>query len=249
VNVGGARNVCEASATLGIRRIVFTSSVAVYGFAKPNTDERGEYAPFNEYGRTKMEAEKVFRDWLAAGKSRALTIIRPTVVFGERNRGNVYNLLKQMASGRFLMIGAGNNVKSMAYVENVAAFIENALSFDDGETLVNYIDKPDFDMNTLVKHVRGMIGKQAAVGIRIPYWMGFLGGKCFDLLAFVTKKKLPISSIRIKKFCATTQFSSSKLDTIGFKPPVSLSEGLARTIRFEFLESNYRSDSLVYFTE
>ena len=53
-----------------------------------------------------------------------MTIIRPTVIFGEKNRGNVYNLLKQIASGKFLMIGKGQNRKSMAYVGNVVAFIK-----------------------------------------------------------------------------------------------------------------------------
>lgn len=72
------------------------------------------------------------------------------MVFGEQNRGNVYNLLRQIASGKFIMIGSGQNRKSMAYVENVAAFIEHALGFGPGVHIYNYIDKPDFDMNTLV---------------------------------------------------------------------------------------------------
>lgn len=42
-----------------------------------------------------------------------IDIIRPTEIFGERNRGNVYNLLKQIAGGKFLMVGKGDNVKSM----------------------------------------------------------------------------------------------------------------------------------------
>jgi nucleoside-diphosphate-sugar epimerase len=56
--------------------------------------------------------------------------------------------------GKFPMVGKGTNVKSMAYVENVAAFIEYNLNNQPGEQLFNYIDKPDFDMNTLVAEVR-----------------------------------------------------------------------------------------------
>ena len=37
-------------------------------------------------------------------EGKCVTIIRPTVIFGEKNRGNVYNLLRQIASGKFLMI-------------------------------------------------------------------------------------------------------------------------------------------------
>lgn len=58
-----------------------------------------------------MLAEGVYRKWLGTDTERSLTIVRPTVVFGERNRGNVYNLLRQMASGKFIMIGNGQNRK------------------------------------------------------------------------------------------------------------------------------------------
>ena len=106
-----------------IKKIIFTSTVAVYGFAKAGTDESGEIDPFNEYGRTKFEAEKIFLYWYHQGE-RSLIIVRPTVVFGDGNRGNVFNLFNQIANNKFLMIGDGQNKKSMAYVENVVAFLE-----------------------------------------------------------------------------------------------------------------------------
>ncbi len=132
-----------------ITKIVFTSSVAIYGFAPSDTDEGGEPNYFNDYGRTKFLAEQVFKEWQAEDSdNRTLVIVRPTVIFGEGNRGNVYNFLKQIASRRFVMFGNGENRKSMAYVENVVAFLEYSLSFKPGLHIYNYIDKPDFDMNT-----------------------------------------------------------------------------------------------------
>ena len=74
---------------------------------------------------------------------KTLVIIRPTVVFGEGNRGNVFNLMNQIAKNRFMMVGSGTNRKSMAYVENVAAFLEYSLSFQSGLHVHNYVDKPD----------------------------------------------------------------------------------------------------------
>lgn len=95
VNVKGSENIVKVCSEKGIQHIVFTSSVAVYGFAPPNTGEDGAINYFNDYGRTKWEAEQVYKTWYEADtNNRNLTIIRPTVVFGERNRGNVYNLLK-----------------------------------------------------------------------------------------------------------------------------------------------------------
>ena len=59
----------------------------------------------------------------------------------------------------------------------------------------------------------------------IPYWLGMLGGYGFDMLAFVTRKKLTVSSVRVKKFCATTEFDASKALATGFKAPYTLGEG------------------------
>ena len=68
-------------------------------------------------------------------------IVPPTVVFGENKRGNVYNLLKQIANSHFFMIGMGVNKKSMAYVDNEASFLANSLGFGSVIYLFNYIDK------------------------------------------------------------------------------------------------------------
>jgi GlcNAc-P-P-Und epimerase len=247
VNVGGARNLCRAAVARNVRTIVFTSTVAVYGFAPLDTDESGAIQPFNDYGRTKYEAEQVFRTWQQeAPEERTLVIVRPTVVFGERNRGNVYNLLRQVASGRFVMIGAGENRKSMAYVENLSAFIGYALGFKPGVHVYNYIDKPDFTMNQLVLSVRQLLGKGDGIGLRLPYALGFTLGKVADGVARLTGRSLPISAIRVKKFCANTAFSTSVAQT-GFVAPVALSQALRQTVRHEFV--NVKQDETVFYTE
>jgi len=245
VNVTGAENVCTACKQVGIKKIIFTSSVAVYGFAPLGTDETGKINYFNDYGRTKWLAEGKYRNWLKESSDHSLTIIRPTVIFGEQNRGNVYNLLKQIASGLFPMVGNGKNRKSMAYVENVAAFIEYCLSNTEGEHLFNYIDKPDFDMNTLVKKIHKTLGKEKKL-FHWPYWLGMLGGYGFDLLAFVIRKKLPISSIRVKKFCSNSMFNAEQIKKTNFQAPVSLKEGLGKTIRYEFVD---KIDGHLFYTE
>jgi nucleoside-diphosphate-sugar epimerase len=247
VNVQGSVNVCEAARKYGINKIIFTSSVAIYGFAPADTNESGEPNYFNDYGRTKYLAEQVYKEWQAEdSENRTLVIVRPTVIFGEGNRGNVFNLLKQIASGRFVMFGNGKNRKSMAYVENVAAFLEYSLSFKPGLHIYNYIDKPDFDMNTLVSEARKTLFGKNNVGLRLPAFLGMAIGYFADFVAKLTGKTLPVSSIRVKKFMGTTQFASSVGET-GFVAPVSLEEGLARTLRYEFLEDN--SDKRTFETE
>ena len=238
VNVQGSKNICDAARKYGINKIIFTSSVAIYGFAPPNTDESGRPNYFNDYGRTKLMAEEVYRDWYSEDPAhRTLIIIRPTVIFGPGNRGNVYNLLKQIASGMFVMIGDGKNKKSMAYVENVAAFIQHTLSFKSGTHVYNYIDKPDFDMNTLITSVRSILFGKNNIGLRLPAFVGIGLGYLADLVSKISGKHFAVSSIRVKKFLATTQFSSSILET-EFKAPVSLQDGINKTLNYEFIEDN-----------
>lgn len=247
VNVQGAVNVCKAARTYDINRIIFTSSVAIYGFAPANTDESGEANYFNDYGRTKYLAEQVYKEWQAEDPdNRTLIIVRPTVIFGEGNRGNVYNLLRQIASRRFAMFGGGENIKSMAYVENVAAFLEYSLSFEPGLHVYNYIDKPDFDMNKLISISRNILFGKFDVGFRLPSFVGIGLGYVADLAAIIFRKPMPISRVRVKKFMGTTQFASSISDT-GFVPPVNLEEGLTRTLHYEFMEDN--SDKRTFETE
>jgi nucleoside-diphosphate-sugar epimerase len=245
-NVDGAENVALVCEEKGIEKIVFTSTVAVYGFAEPGTDENGTINPFNEYGRTKFEAEKKLREWHAKGEN-SLIIVRPTVIFGEGNRGNVFNLLNQVASGKFLMVGKGENKKSMAYIGNVVAFLEVCIATDQKYGVYNYSDTPDLTMNELVSQVRAELKGKKGVGPRLPYWLGLVLGYTADLVAKISGKNLPVSSIRVKKFASSTEFSTSKNELDKFIAPFSIAEGLSRTLYCEFLSPKPERD--VFYTE
>lgn len=246
-NVGGMRNTLKAMEKNGVKRLIFFSSVAIYGLNKHNPDESHPADPFNHYGKSKWEAEQEAKAFFEKHPGYNIDIIRPTVIFGERNRGNVYNLLHMIQSGRFLMVGNGKNRKSMAYIGNIVAFVKYLIDSDPkGYNVYNYIDKPDKDMNELVGIVSRVLQRHIPA-THFPYWLGMAGGKCFDLLAKISGKKLTISSVRVKKFCATTEFDSTKVHSTGFKPPYTLDEGLRRTLEFEFVHP--REDEITYTTE
>src|SRR3954454_19872194 len=97
VNVQGTKNILKALNEKGINKIIFISSVAVYGLNKPNSDEASPADPFNHYGKSKWLAEEVLCKWqMNAPQNRTLIIVRPTVVFGPDNKGNVHNLIQQI---------------------------------------------------------------------------------------------------------------------------------------------------------
>ena len=233
-NVDGAKNVVAVCTEKGIKKIVFTSTVAVYGFAEPGTDETGLINPFNDYGRTKFAAEEEFRSWQNEGDN-SLIIIRPTVIFGEGNRGNMFNLLNQIANRKFLMVGNGNNKKSISYIKNVVAFLEKSIEAEKKYGLFNYSDTSDLTMNELVSLVRYKMHGKNNVGVRLPYWLGMFLFLFADLIAKLSAKKLPVSSIRVKKFVAWSDIKSTKNSLDNFSAPYSVQEGLNRTLESEFI--------------
>ncbi|GLR10860.1 UDP-N-acetylglucosamine 4-epimerase [Mixta theicola] len=248
VNVQGTKNVIDAMKKSNVNNIIFTSSVAIYGLNKINPNENHPHDPFNHYGKSKWQAEEVLRKWYnESPEERSLTIIRPTVIFGERNRGNVYNLLKQISGGKFAMVGPGKNYKSMAYVGNIVEFIKYKLeNITQSYEVYNYVDKPDLNMNELAAEVEKSLNKKIP-SVHIPYPVGMLGGYCFDILSKLTGNKYAISSVRVKKFCATTQFDATKVHSSGFKPPYTLQQGLDRTLQYEFVAD--KKDDITFISE
>ncbi len=231
---------------LGIEKIIFTSTVAVYGLDAGVSTETDKPNPFNDYGKSKLQAEEVFRDWLNEDiEKRSLTTMRLVATFGAGNRGNVYNLISQVAKNRFVMIGNGVNHKSLAYVENVVGFLVHCMEFGVGENLYNYADKPDMNMKDMMGTIRAGFGKNSN-GVTLPYAIGLAGGYIFDQIANITGKALPISSVRVKKFCANTVVDSSKRVETGYKASHDLADGLTDMIKVDFADyitANFKSEA------
>ena len=234
VNVGGAENIVYALDKNDVSRLIFTSTVAVYGLNSGTPNENSPIKPFNDYGKSKDKAETIFNKWADSDHTNCLITVRPTVIFGEKNRGNVYNLLYQLSSGKFIKVGKGVNRKSMGYVLNLTSFLTTLLKSEPGQFVYNYADKPDLCMNELINIFHNTIGKNPKNNFRIPYTLGLMGGYCYDILAKITGKTYSISSIRIKKFCANTVINTYNLNETGFVPSYTLAEGLSRMIKSEF---------------
>ena len=245
-NVDGAKNVAKVCTEKNITKIIFTSSVAVYGFAKPGADEGAKCEPFNPYGESKLLAEDELRLWQKSEKN-SLIIVRPTVVFGEGNRGNVFNLLSQISSSKFLMIGGGENKKSLAYIQNLVAFLQDCITSTEDYGLHNYIDTPNLSMNEIIRRVRYKLKGKNSVGPRLPLFVGFLIGYLADFASLIIGKTLLFSSIRMKKFISSTEFTSGTSQMDAFTPPFSLLEGIDNTMEAEFIRPDPQRE--IFYTE
>ena len=238
VNVGGAENVTKAMDANNIKKIIFTSSSAVYPlFVDGDPSEETKPEPFNPYGQSKYNAEQVLQKWYSLESGKQLMIVRPCVVFGEHNRGNIYLMLKQIYKKRFMVVGDGENLKSVNYVGNIVHFFEYILrNLGDGNYLFNYVDKPDLTTGQMISIALKSMGRNDRIKFKCPYWIGLSAGYFFDFISMLTGLKFPISSIRIKKFRVSLCFDNSRAMATGFIPPFSLEEAFRRTVEFEFCE-------------
>ena len=244
VNEHGTRTLTEAMDAAGVRNIVFYSTVAVYGSAPAPITEETPPAPESPYGESKLAGEKVLEEWVAKGDGRRALVIRPTVTFGPNNFANMYSLIRQIYSGKYLQFGEANNYKSLSYVENIVAatieLMQRPIAFE-GEPagseirpfeVFNYIDKPDLTSGGIAKAILESLGRKPKP-LTIPYALGYAMGLPFDVVIKLTGKNLPISTARIHKlFQAQTKFESDKVFATGFVPPVSLREGIERMAKW-----------------
>ena len=121
-NVDGTKILLEEMSKKEIKKLVFYSSVAVYGALNDGVSEESNPVPNMPYGDSKYKAEKLIEAWAKEDEGRSVIIIRPAVVFGSYNFGNVFNLIKQIELGFFMNIGNGKNIKSIVYVKNLVDY-------------------------------------------------------------------------------------------------------------------------------
>jgi GlcNAc-P-P-Und epimerase len=240
VNETGARILCAGADEAGLKNICFFSTVAVYGAAPKPHHEEAATSPVSPYGESKLAAERVFRTWTEAGNGRRCLVIRPTVVFGPRNFANMYTLIRQVDAGPFLRVGTGDNIKSLAYVENLVEGVLHLWQNPVAEAfeVFNYVDKPDLDTRSLIAAIYGALGRRPPT-FHLPLGLALVGALLFDLMIRISGRNLPISTARIRKMSAQTQFEADKVREAGFEPSVTLVEGINRMTRWYLNEGRH----------
>ena len=108
-NVRGTRYVLHEALAAGVKRVVFISSTAVYGVPKVHPiDEDSPMIPLGHYGASKVEAEKICRQYQQRGLN--VNIIRPKTFLGTGRLGVFEILFEWIAEGRRIpLLGDGKN--------------------------------------------------------------------------------------------------------------------------------------------
>jgi len=120
VNIGGTRNVLDAARNAGLRRVIYLSSVEIFGVPKVvPCPEDGELAPLGEYGRNKIEAENLCREACAAGLP--VVMLRPPTITGSGlDEPFILSLLSAIQKGKpVTLLGKGTNRFQFIHVDDV----------------------------------------------------------------------------------------------------------------------------------
>jgi len=219
-NVHVTRRLAEAAARAGVRRVVFASSVKVYGEAselgRPFRAEDAP-APQDAYARSKAEAEVLLRAICGENGVEAV-ILRLPLCYGPGVRGNFLALLEAVAAERRLPLAGIDNRRSLLYVGNAVSAIEASLSAPAlaGETLP-VADAETVSTSDLIDRLARAL-KVRTRSFRVP-----------------AAALLGMSSLAGRRAEASRLTGSLEVDTTRFRdlarwsPPHSLDEGLAAT--------------------
>lgn len=228
-NEDGTNVLCKVASEFDINEIIFYSSVAVYGLRDEISTESLTPKPDSPYGASKLAGEKVLERWASERSGRKVLIVRPTLVFGKNNMANMRNLIKQIDSGLYFHLGKADNVKSIAYVENlVQATLFLIERMKPGISIYNYSDEPQLTTREISNIIAEALNKK--IRLSVPKTLGVMMGLPFDIIIKLTGKNLPISSARIKKLATSTHHSAKRVFSEGFLPRYSTIEGLKKMV-------------------
>lgn len=221
-NIRGAENVTAFAEKHGIRKILFTSSIAPYGPGEDEKEETTLPTPESAYGISKLVAEKIHEKWQVQDKTRELTIVRPGIVYGKGEHGNMTRLYKGQKGHYFVYTGRKDTIKASIYVKELCLFFKYRMIDNDfpGCDLYNCTFEPAYNIQQICETMQNATGMKR----HIPLIPGGLLMTAARILGPIGGKKVGIHPARVKKLMVSTNISGVKLSKSGYKFHYTLEE-------------------------
>ena len=197
-NIPGAKNINSFAEEMGIENIFFTSSIAPYGKSLHQRTEQSVLYPETAYGISKALAEKIHEKWLEKSLSRRLIIVRPSVIFGPKDPGNVYRMIKSLEKGTFVLPDGGKVIKGYGYIHGLIESMLFTISKNERLIIYNYAENPLVPLKEMVNIAKEELGyKKPTLSLSV---------KTLAAIAFflqkglrLTGKKSDIHPVRVRK--------------------------------------------------
>lgn len=231
-NIKGAENVTAFAEKYGIKKIVFTSSIAPYGAAEQLKQETTLPTPNTAYGISKLVAEKIHAIWQARdAENRQLTIMRPGVVFGHGENGNFTRLYWAIRGHKFAYPGRKDTIKACIYVKELVRFMLYRIEqHPHGVEIYNCCYEPAYTIQHIVKAMKKVTGLSTFVP-DIPNWLIMPAAAIIGAMG----APMGICPARVKKLQISTNICGKKLKNSGYKFKWNFEEALS-----DWFEDNER---------
>ncbi len=233
VNVDGTLNLARQSASTGVKRFVFISSIKVNGEStplnNPFTDENIP-TPIDFYGVSKFETEQeLFK--LGTTTGMEIDCIRPVLVYGPGVKANFLSMMKWLYKGVHLPFGSIHNKRSLVALDNLVDLILTCIEHPNAANEMFLVsDGEDLSTTELLNRVSNALGKKT--------WLFPVNQKVLEFcLGLIGKKNLA------QRLCGSLQVDISKTKKLlNWTPPITVDEGLRKTAEY-FIESQKSKDS------
>jgi len=220
-NTAATANLVKQAIAQGVKHFIFMSSVGAMATTSEQVlTEASPCKPDTPYGKSKLQAEQAIKE-LCENTSMSWTIIRPPLIYGPRNPGNMQRLLKLVQTGLPLPLGAINNQRSFLYVGNLVDTITTCIFHPNAKNQTFLIsDGKDLSTPTLIQKLGKAMGKSPTL-IPIPS----------QLLHLVAK---PLGKEdTITRLTGSLAIDSNKIrTTLNWQPPFSVEQGLQNTVNW-----------------
>ncbi|WP_297105322.1 NAD(P)-dependent oxidoreductase [uncultured Devosia sp.] len=225
-NVRGAIEVCRFATAIGARRIIFTSTMGIYGPQEEQVDERTKPRPVTAYGKSKLLAEKIHEDWQAVDPTRRLVTVRPSVTFGDGEHGNFERLASLLRKRRFVYPARKDTIKACAPVYDLYDCIKFMAAFD--EPVIRFLYAyPERTTTEIINRAFNEAAGFELPTIVVPESIINMAALGFEVLSRLGLKT-SINRARVKKLIQSTNLYPHELVSRGWRFKTSLPEALRR---------------------
>jgi nucleoside-diphosphate-sugar epimerase len=230
-NLKGATNITKWADKIGCKDIIFASSISPYGLSEDIRDENSLTVPTSAYGGSKLVAEKIHQIWQSNNiNDKKLIIVRPGVIFGPSEGGNVSRLIKAIKGNYFFYMGNHNTRKAGIYIKELTNFVmwlyeDQILPKNKNYILANATMNPGPSVSEYVDTIKKILKRDIYI-INIPYSFLLFISRIIDLILGIFKIKHPFSPVRIKKLVNSNNILSSYAKENNYKYVYSLESAL-----------------------
>ena len=227
-NIPGAENVCKWADKVACKNIIFTSSIAPYGPTEVPKDEATIPVPVSAYGGSKLAAEKIHQIWQSQEiNSRKLAIVRPGVVFGAGEGGNVSRLIKAVLNRYFFYMGNKDTRKAGIYVKELCFAMWWVINQQkEGVCLFNMSMNPGPTVEEYVNVICDTAKVKRRVA-NVPFYFLYIVSLVIDPVAKLCNIKQPISPVRLRKLVKSNNIIAQTLRDMGYTYQFTFAEAMA----------------------